>query len=182
MPERSYIHSCPVCCTSLDVSLDTMTETIKIRPENLPPLARDLVSVVSVYKRVKKLGPSWEAKHMARAMVNAGELLVAVGYHGGQLERATGLLEWLAESGKDFNLETAATYFGEYSAILEAKKTFRKCCECHNAALPGALVCREHSWCYRCDDAGNQSEKRPEELVAEKSTGHPIYKKCCSTT
>lgn len=98
-----------------------MTEEIKIRPENLPPLAKDLVSVVAAYKRLKGLGPSWEAKHMARALVNAGELLIAVGYHGGQLERATSLMQWLKDSGRDFNLETAATYFKEFEAAIAAK-------------------------------------------------------------
>lgn len=114
-----------------------MTEEIKIRPENLPPLAKDLVSVVAAYKRLKGLGPSWEAKHMARALVNAGELITSVGYHGGQLERAVGLLEWLKESGRDFNLETASTFFKAYEAHLAAK---------NNSERSRCETCGEQYW------------------------------------
>jgi len=109
-----------------------MSEEIRVRPENLPPLAKDLVAVVNAYKRIKKLGPDWEAKHMARGLIYAGELLNVVGPQGGAVDRAVGLLEWLAAEKRDFDLGSAGTHFGAYQSWMAAKtaETRGRCREC----------------------------------------------------
>lgn len=123
-----------------------MSEEIRVRPENLPPLAKDLVAVVTAYKKIKGLGPSWEAKHMARGLIYAGELLTAVGVQGGQVDRAVALLEWLKESGKDFDLGTAPSFYGAYQAHLTAKANseYSRCSVCNDKFKGSGKFCPRH--------------------------------------
>lgn len=109
-----FVRSCPVCAASLNVMPDGACEDVKLRPENLPPLVKDKLAVVSVYKGWKNLGAQWEKLHGARAIIYAGNLLEAVGFQGGQLERAIALMGWLQTSGKDWSLDTAPRFFAEY--------------------------------------------------------------------
>lgn len=120
MSESLHLKDCPVCASRISITFDKIDETVTLRPENLPPLARDMSEVVTAYKRIKGLGAAWTKSHGARGMISAGELLTAVGVHGGQLDRAIALLGWLKDSGKEFDLSTAPTHYKAFQAHLEA--------------------------------------------------------------
>ena len=120
MSERLYNRPCAVCGCNLDITLDMMSEDIVIRAQNLDPLAKDSLQVVSTYKRLKGLGATWQQKHGARGIIYANALLVAVGSHGGQLDRACALLGWLSDSKKDWGLDDAPSHYPAYQKHLEA--------------------------------------------------------------
>ena len=121
MTESLHIKPCPVCQSSLSITHDKLEDSLTLRPENLPPLARDCLEIVTTYKRLKGLGAEWQKVHGARGIVHAGNVLVAVGAHGGQMERALGLLRWLSDQKKDYDLGTAPSFFGAYQAWTAAK-------------------------------------------------------------
>src|SRR4051812_22828547 len=118
MTETLHLHACPVCASSISITHDKVEDRLTLRPENLPPLLRDKMSIVNAYKRIKGLGSSWENLHGARAIIYAGQLLEAAGPLGGAVERCEGMLAWLKESGKDFDLGSASTYFMSYASHL----------------------------------------------------------------
>jgi hypothetical protein len=132
MTETLHLKDCPVCRSVLSITHDKLEDSLTLKPENLPPLARDMTEVVTAYRRLKGLGAAWTKTHGARGMIYAGELLTAVGVHGGQLDRAISLLGWLKDSGKDFDLATAPTHYKAYQAHLEAVtvKTRGRCKVC----------------------------------------------------
>ncbi len=137
MSEKTYLRPCCFCSSSLNITLDTITEDITIRPENLPPLAKDCLEIVAVYKRLKGLGADWQKLHGSRGVVHAGELIQAAGPLGGAQERVIGLLTWLKESGKDFDLGSASSYLMAYSRHLADKMA---------SSRGRCLVCSESYW------------------------------------
>lgn len=153
MTETLHLKDCPVCSSKLSVTFDKIDETVTLRPENLPPLAKDCLDIVAEYKRLKGLGASWQKSHGARGIVYAGQLIQAAGPLGGAQERVLGLLAWLAENKREFDLGTAATHFGEYAAYLAAKQTASKgrCNVCgesyfkNNSFATGDDNCGRHS-------------------------------------
>ncbi len=120
MTETLHLKDCPVCASRIAITHDRIDDTLTLKPEGLPPLARDMTEVVTAYKRLKGLGAAWTKSHGARGMIYSGELLTAVGVHGGQLDRAIALLGWLKDSGREFDLGTAPSHYGAYKAHLEA--------------------------------------------------------------
>lgn len=127
MTESLHLKDCPVCQSALSITHDKLDDSVILRPENLPPLLKDKLQVVNTYKRVKGLDSSWQKAHGARAIVYAGTLLESVGVHGGQLERAVGLLEWLQSQGKDFDLGSAPSFFGAYLEAIRAMQRLSMC-------------------------------------------------------
>lgn len=153
MTEKTYHRPCAVCASDLEITLDVMSEDIAVRPANLPPLAKDKLAVVAVYKRLKGLGAEWQKSHGARGIIYASKLLETVGVQGGQVDRAVGLMQWLKDSGREWSLDSAPAFWGEYQAhvtrsrrILEAR-----CRVCELPAEAGANLCRDHSFCFFCD-------------------------------
>jgi hypothetical protein len=137
MTESVHIRDCPICAGSLSIAFDKIDDSITIRPENLPPLVKDKLVIVNTYKRIKGLGSKWEKAHGARAIVYAGQLLEASGPLGGAVERCVGLLEWLAASGKDFDLGTASSYLMGYANAMAEKAV---------ASRGRCRVCGEEYW------------------------------------
>lgn len=148
MSEKFYYRPCAVCSCDLDITLDTLTDDIVIRAHNLEPLAKDKLTVVSRYRQLKGLGSDWRAKHEPRAIIYAGTLLEASGPLGGALERVLGLLGWLKEQGKDFNLESAATYFQAYLESVKAKEQASRgrCAVCGESFAGQGNRCPSHVW------------------------------------
>lgn len=146
IPEREYIRPCPICASSLKLAFDFNTEDLKVTPESLPPLARDRVSVVSAYKRLKGLGGTWDRQHGARAIVYAGTLLEAVGFQGGQLDRALGLMDWLKASGSDWSLDSAAGFFKAYEESQRKAKAslYTRCDVCGELFTGIGKLCERH--------------------------------------
>ena len=146
MTETLHLKDCPVCRSSLSITHDKIEDSLTLKPEGLPPLARDMNEIVCAYKRLKGLGAAWTKNHGARGMIYAGELLTAVGVHGGQLDRAIALLGWLKDSGKEFDLGTAPSHYGAYKAMLE-KVTVRPRCRACGLSFSGeGDKCPNHSW------------------------------------
>ena len=151
MTETLHLKDCPVCASRIAITHDRIDDTLTLKPEGLPPLARDMTEVVTAYKRLKGLGAAWTKTHGARGMIYAGELLTAVGVHGGQLDRAIALLGWLKDSGKEFDLGTAGSHYGAYKAHLEAVtvKMKGRCNVCGESYTKGfmddANNCGRHS-------------------------------------
>lgn len=147
MSERHYTRPCAVCGQGLTITLDMMTEDITIRAEKLEPLVKDCLDIVAHYRRVKNLGPKWRAEHEARGIVSAGQLITAAGPLGGAVDRCLGLISWLKENGREFDLRTAASFFGEYQAHLAAKtKADRSRCElCGESFIGSGSYCPRHS-------------------------------------
>lgn len=148
MSETLHIQSCPICASTLSAIYDTIEGKLTLRPENLPPLAKDCLAVVSLYKRLKGLGAPWERSHGPRGIVYAQSLLEAVGAYGGQLERALGLLEWLKEKGKDFDLDSAPTFYNEYQEHIKAlaNVTRSRCLVCGISFSGQGPRCQDHEW------------------------------------
>lgn len=139
MTETLHLRSCPVCSSSLSITHDRIDDTLTLRPENLPPLLKDKLSIVNKYRSIKGLGSSWEKTHRARAIVYAGQLLEAAGSLGGALERCEGLLVWLKESGREFDLGSASSYLMSYASYLADKAASNRgrcaiCGESYNGA------------------------------------------------
>ena len=120
MSESLHLKNCPVCQSGISITHDKLEDTLTLRPENLPPLAKDCLEVVTCYKRLKGLGATWQQKHGARGIIYANALLVAVGSHGGQLDRACALLGWLSDSKKDWGLDDAPSHYPAYQKHMEA--------------------------------------------------------------
>lgn len=146
MSESLHIKSCPVCHSSLSITHDKTDDTLTLRPENLPPLARDCLEIVNHYRKVKNLGSDWRAKHEARAIIYAGQLIQAAGPLGGAQERCLGLISWLKESGKEFDLGSAASYFMAYSAHIASKMASEKsrCLTCGESFYGSGDLCPRH--------------------------------------
>lgn len=146
MPERYYSRPCPLCQCDLDVTLETLTEDITIRPANLPPLVKDKLSVIAAYKREKGLGAAWQKAHGVRAIVYAATLLEAVGVHGGQLERALEFMTWLEASGKDWDLSSAPSAYPAFQAAKkEEKESVSSRCEvCGETFYSPGVLCLRH--------------------------------------
>lgn len=146
MTETLHLKSCPICQSSISITHDKIEDSLTLKPENLPPLARDMSEVVCAYKRLKGLGAAWTKTHGSRGMIYAGELLTAVGVHGGQLDRAIALLGWLKESGKDFDLSTAPSHYGAFKAHLERVTVRARCRHCGESFIGTGPSCPNHKW------------------------------------
>lgn len=146
MTERLYSRPCAVCSCQLDITLDMASEDITIRAHNLEPLARECLEIVSHYRKLKGLGSDWRAKHEARGIVYAGELIKAAGPLGGAQERVLGLLSWLKSSGKEFDLGSASSYFMAYSDHLanEARARRSRCLTCGESFFGQGDDCGRH--------------------------------------
>lgn len=146
MNETLHIKDCPVCSSRLSITHDKTDDTITLRPENLPPLLKDKLEIVNTYKRIKGLDSKWQKAHGARAIVYAGQLIEAAGPLGGAIERCCGLLAWLKESGKEFDLGSAASYFMAYSAHLASKLASEKsrCNVCGESFYGSGYFCDRH--------------------------------------
>ena len=151
MSESLHIKDCPVCQSRISITHDKIDDTLTLRPDNLPPLAKDCLEIVAVYKRLKGLGADWQRKHGARGIIYATALLTAVGTHGGQLERACALLGWLSDSKKEWGLDDAPSYYPAYVKHLEAVVVQSKgrCTVCGESYLKWFLddrgLCPRHS-------------------------------------
>lgn len=121
MTETLHMKDCPVCSSKLSITHDKIEDSLTLRPENLPPLLKDKLSIVSKYRGLKGLDSKWTKAHGPRAIVYAGQLIEAAGPLGGAVERCEGLLAWLKESGKEFDLGSASSYFMAYSSHLVNK-------------------------------------------------------------
>lgn len=153
MTETVHIKCCPVCSSALNITVDPSSDEIRIRPENLPPLVKDKVSVVAAYKRLKGLGAHWEKTHGARGIIYAGTLLESVGYAGGQLDRAIGLMEWLQSSGRDWDLGSAPCFFSAFQKAQQAAKEAARGPRCKLCLIPdpsGIGLCPDHLFCWVC--------------------------------
>lgn len=147
MTETLHLKDCPVCQSRLSITHDKLEDTLTLRPENLPPLARDFLDIVAHYKRVKGLGADWQKLHGSRAIIYAGQLIQASGPLGGAQERCLGLISWLKESGKDFDLVSAPSFFKQYEAALAAKNNSERsrCLLCGESFAGQGDYCPRHS-------------------------------------
>lgn len=151
MSESLHLKTCPVCQSGISITHDKLEDTLTLRPENLPPLAKDCLDIVAHYRRLKGLGSYWRAKHEARGIIYAGQLIQAAGPLGGAQYRCLGLLSWLSENKREFDLGTAAAHFGEYVAHLAAKQAESRgrCTSCGESYWIkgglGADRCERHS-------------------------------------
>ncbi len=137
MTETLHLKDCPVCASRISITHDKIEDSLTLRPENLPPLAKDCLDIISTYKRLKGLGAEWQSKHGSRAIIYARELLTAAGPLGGAVERCQGLLEWLKADGKDFDMGTASSYLMAYSEYLASKAA---------ASRGRCKICSEGYW------------------------------------
>lgn len=146
MTETLHLKDCPICSSRISITHDRIDDTLTLRPENIPPLAKDCLEIVSLYRRLKGLGRDWRAKHEARGIIYAGQLIQASGPLGGAQERCLGLLTWLSESKRDFDLGTASSRFGEYAAHLAAKSNASRgrCAVCGESFNGTGDDCRRH--------------------------------------
>lgn len=146
MTESLHLAACPACSSELALTHDKIEDRISIRLENIAPLAKECVSVVARYKSLKGLGAEWTSRHGTRGLVSAGEILKAVGYHGGQMERALGLIEWLSAEKKDYDLGSAATYVKAYEAAMAAKMSAERsrCLTCGESFAGNGGDCGRH--------------------------------------
>lgn len=147
MTETLHLKDCPVCSSRISITHDRVDDTLTLRPENLPPLARDCLDVVSTYKRVKGLGADWQRHHGSRGIIYAANVLNAVGTHGGQIDRALGLIAWLGDQkGRDWDLGSAANFFGEYQAWAAAKSSAERsrCAVCGEGFWGKGVDCGRH--------------------------------------
>ena len=138
MSETLHLKDCPVCASKLSIVHDKIEDVLTVKVEDIAPLARECQEIVTAYKRIKGLGASWQKNHGTRALISAGQLITASGPLGGAVERCLGLLSWLAENKREFDLGTAASHFGEYAAYMAAK---------NNAAKGRCKICGESYVC-----------------------------------
>lgn len=149
MTESIHLKPCPVCASSLSITHDRIDDTITLRPEDVPPLARDCMGIVAAYKRLKGLGADWQRQHGSRGLIYASELLLAVGVRGGQMERALGILEWLGgQPGKTWDLGTAPTHVMAYLEAVKAKEQASRgrCAVCGESFAGQGNRCPSHVW------------------------------------
>ncbi len=146
MTETLHLKDCPVCASRIYITHDKIEDSLTLRPENLPPLAKDCLGIVAHYKRLKGLGAAWEKAHGSRGIVYAGQLIEAAGPLGGAQDRILGLLTWLKESGKEFDLGTASSYFMAYSDHLASKAAASRgrCLTCGETFNGAGSDCGRH--------------------------------------
>lgn len=180
---------CPHCDNGLELNFNSWTHELKLCVPDVTPY-RDKMAVVEHYKKVKGYDKvkTWDQTHRARAFGYAKALLAACAAEAVPVTAAKGAIDWASEEGRrkglDWNLGTVVKWAPDFlkaEILKKAMVSAPRCCACTQPAVKGCAVCTDHSWCYRCDDAGRVSAKKPEEMVAV-PFGHPVCKDCFKET
>lgn len=177
---------CPNCdCQVKLVITEFGGKVVVEQPDGSPYI--DKKDLADHYKKVKGFteaaGAAWDQEHRLRAFHHAKKILVAIPV----VETAKRSIGWTADEYRrrglgtnGWNLATVEKWAAEF-LVDEARRSARaglpKCCECGNAAIKDTKVCKEHSWCYLCDDKGRDSQKMPEDMIPQKNTP-PICRDC----
>lgn len=153
MTEVLSIRKCPLCTSDLAFTYDPITGDLSVRAENVTPLAKEILSVVTAYKRLKGLGSHWTKAHGSRALIYSAGLLEAMGSEFGALERAIDLMEWLQSTGRDWSLDSAKGFIGDFQIAQKAakEKTQRKCVVCVDDIPAEFYICERHNFCMNRD-------------------------------
>lgn len=135
MSERLYSRACPVCASSINVTLDTQSEDIVMSCDQIEPLYKDCEKIVNAYRRVKKLPLSWEIKFKPRGILAARDILAAFPPMPQIVDNAIAMLEWLQSQGGQWDLGTAA---GKIPAFLQYQRIVKEA-----AKRPRCGICAE---------------------------------------